>query len=164
VVRRATTEDTMDNHVERATAALAAARAQRSRFHEAILGLEHAAAAPAHGREQAWAATVCDALTQVREALAQHMAVTEGPGCLYEEIREMAPGFDRRLEDLARDHDVLVDELEAASAVFRDDLNHSGVEAARDAVTGLLVRLFDHRQRGVDLVYEAYTTDIGVGA
>jgi hypothetical protein len=35
------------------------------------------------------------------------------------------------------------------------------VDTVRDLGTALLARLVRHRQRGSDLIYEAYTADIG---
>ena len=150
----------MDDHVDRTTPALEAARGHRVEFHKAIVALEDAAAAPAPGRERGWVADVGGALADLRRALADHVAVTEGADGLYGEIRSLHPRLAHRTEELATDHATLAKLLDEATASLRAaDAAH--VDAARQAVTVLLVRLFRHRQRGLDLVYEAYNSDIG---
>jgi hypothetical protein len=153
----------MDDHVARVTDALTAARQHRETFHDAIVELERAAAAPAPGREEAWSERVGDALAGLRTALAEHQVVTEGPAGLYDEICAEQPRFDHRTRELAADHQVLAELLDAASAVLASESKPGAatVEATREALTTLVARLFRHRQRGLDLVYEAYMTDIG---
>lgn len=54
----------------------------------------------------------------------------------------------------------LADELGCAQA--RDDgIARADLAAHRDEITTLIHRLVKHRQRGSDLIYEAYEVDIG---
>jgi hypothetical protein len=155
-------EDLVDDHVVRPTSTLTAARTQREALQRAMVRLEGAAAAPARHREGPWEAIVTEALHEVRRALAEHVHVAEGPDGLFNEIRGLHPRFEHRVHELAKDHIALADLIDRAASALQaaDPLD---IDACREAVTILLTRLMRHRQRGLDLVYEAYQLDVGAG-
>ncbi len=91
-------------------------------------------------------------------ALNDHVRVTEGAGGGYAKVIAAAPRLARGVNLLARDHQHLVGALlllrrQFESGAHPADLRHCGA--------GLLLQLDRHRQRGIDLLYEAYGTDIG---
>ncbi|MFC0508186.1 hemerythrin domain-containing protein [Micromonospora costi] len=106
-----------------------------------------------------WREQVLTRLVPVREDFADHVRVTEGPGGLYAELLAQAPRLDRGVRLLTREH--------AAIAGVLTALQHAaevpGVSA--DELRGLaehLLRTFSrHRQRGADLLWQAYQTDLG---
>lgn len=134
-----------------------AARRRRAELMQAIQSFERAVTAPA-GRP-AWREQVRLRLAALREQLAEHVVVTEGPDGLYAELLEHAPRLDRPVAGLVADHRALqvrVDSL--ARWLLRPGRE---VDRIRQRAGELLVALSRHRQRGADLVYEAYATDIG---
>jgi hypothetical protein len=72
-------------------AAVERARGPRADLRAALLALETAAARPAPNRLGSWAMQVHDALVDLNAAFERHIAVTEGPEGLLEEIRRAAP-------------------------------------------------------------------------
>ena len=58
--------------------------------------------------EAHWLNRARDAATQVRHDLGQHIAVTEGPGGLYQGVREEAARLARPLRTLQGEHPELV--------------------------------------------------------
>lgn len=120
-----------------------------------IQAFEQALASPA--ADPRWRELVEERLGSLREAFGEHIVLTEGPNGLYAEILEHAPRLARRVEMLIRDHGVLL----AAIDFLAQRLPVSDPERLRRRASDLLRQLSRHRQRGADLVYEAYATDIG---
>jgi hypothetical protein len=120
-----------------------------------IQAFEAALAVPAG--DPRWHETVADRLRSLREAFGEHVVVTEGPDGLYAELRDHAPRLARQTHGLVREHASLLAYID--TLVTR--LNGADVERVRRRANHLLRELGEHRQRGADLVYEAYATDIG---
>ncbi len=96
----------------------------------------------------------------MRRALDEHIEVTEGKGGLIEEIRDVAPRLSNEIGLIETEHEELVDLLDKAQASLEQT---NDPKAIRNRAMSLLPRLFLHRQRGADLVYEAYNVDIAAG-
>lgn len=145
--------------------ALETARLRRAELHAALLGLERALAAPAPGRESAWVANVGTALAALTVDFREHVAVTEGPGGLYQDVLSVAPRLGGPVRRLVQEHSRIAAVLSAATASLDAAAAASDPEAcvaaARARVTALLGALVRHRQRGADVVWEAYSIDIG---
>jgi seryl-tRNA synthetase len=127
-----------------------------------MTGLEVATSAALGGRAPEWRAQLQPRVDDLREAWAAHVSGTEGPGGLWEQIRTDAPRLDGNLRRLRREHEALAAEVEALSK----ELSNAGDDEARltrvrERVTALLIELVRHRQRGADLIYEAYERDVG---
>jgi hypothetical protein len=99
-------------------------------------------------------------LERLRTVFGVHVEVTESPGGLYEEILEIAPRLANKIARFKREHAGITKAIHAAL----DDLPPEGATASPD-LRGRLDRLHEllarHRRRGADLVYEAYSVDIG---
>jgi hemerythrin HHE cation binding domain-containing protein len=138
---------------------LEALRRHRAELRESISGLEQALAAPAPGRLGAWCQRVHVALFELAADFRVHIEVTEGPDGLYRGLLTTAPRLSNAVARLTREHgqirDVVDDLLDCVSRQIND------ADQVRDLGTALLARLVRHRQRGSDLVYEAYEADIG---
>lgn len=134
-----------------------AARRQRAALLRAIHELERAAAAPAP--EPGWRERLGRQLAILRDRLTEHVMLTEGPDGLYAELLADAPRLTRPVARLTADHSDLLRRVDLMTRrLHRPD---HPVEAVRGAAGELLSQLSRHRQRGADLVYEAYATDIG---
>jgi hypothetical protein len=113
-----------------------------------------------------WLDEVGTGLDGVGASLHAHIDEVEGPYGLLAEILEAAPRLAVDTDALRAEHDSLLNawkkaqlSLETASRVGETD-NHALI---RRQITTLLGRLTRHRQRGSDLVYEAYNVDISAG-
>lgn len=134
------------------------AQVRRFRLREAMLALEDAIGRPAAAGS--WAREVEAELVELGAALAAHIDEVESPAGLLEEIVEMATRLSVYVDIIRQEHSELVEAWEATLGALRDG---AGAQKTRRRVTGLLGRLARHRQRGSDLVYEAYNVDIGGG-
>lgn len=101
-----------------------------------------------------WVRGVGALLSQVRAALDEHIRDTEGPGGRYAQLVADAPRLAAEVAALTAEHVRLVAQLDQAG-------HDQDPAALRRSAAILIDRLNRHRQRGADLVYEAYDTDVG---
>lgn len=137
-----------------------ALRRRRAELRESMDELERRLAAPSPGNGAAdWWEHVRAALAELSRGFQEHLEITEGPDGLYGELRTKAPRLSGPVDRLAAEHDAIGADL--AALVSRVDQREGDVAEIREAGTLLLGRLVRHRQRGADLVYEAYEFDVG---
>ena len=138
-------------------------RDHRAELQESMNEAEHALAGAAGRNLDAWAGHVQTALRRLSAAFGDHVAVTEGPGGLYDDIQDTAPRLAGEVDRLTREHGKIAasleDLLERAAAL--EGANAADVAELRQRGTALLAMLSHHRQRGADLVYDAYEVDLG---
>ena len=143
-------------------AQLAEVGKRRAGLRRTMTAVEEAASAALAGRPGEWRARLAPHVDDLQGAWASHVSGTEGPDGLWEQIRTDAPRLNGQLRRLGREHQTLTAEVEA----LRQDLADAGEDeprlaSARERATSLLVQLTRHRQRGADLIYEAYERDVG---
>ncbi len=146
------------------TAALRAARAQRADLHRVLIGVEKAITGPVPGRLADWAVEVHDQLVDVAATFERHIAVTEGVDGVINEAVSASPRLANAAQRLRDEHaEIRRTVADTLEAIRKLDPVADGAEAeaVRESTIALLARLTRHRQRGADLVYEAYTVDIG---
>jgi hypothetical protein len=146
------------------TPALSEAKRRRATLHDALVHLEVAISSPAAGRIPEWTELVTKEMIGVRDAFEQHVMVTEKPGGLYEEIITRAPRLDGTVRRLKDEHPDIAEKT--AQMVQRLELATIGgpewpLEDARDDLQRFIGTVIRHRQKGADLVWEAYNVDIG---
>jgi hypothetical protein len=131
---------------------------QRAELLGGIQRLEHAIGEPPG--DPAWRPGITRAVEQLRAAFSMHVDVTEGPSGLYAGLLEHAPRLARGLSGLLHDHGAVMSALDALEHHLEPDEDPDVDEVRRQAAQ-VLHEVWQHRQRGADLVYEAYATDIG---
>jgi hypothetical protein len=156
---------TTDQATDQATQGeLTGVREQRARLRAAMDGVEAVLSSALTGRTTAWAKELQPAMSRLRDAVNHHVAVTEGPGGLFEQIQTDAPHCAPAVQKLHGEHEVFqaeADEVLGKLDGSADDPVAMG--AVREQVTSLIGRLVRHRQRGADLIHDAYEVDIGGG-
>lgn len=141
-------------------ASLADLRRRRAELRDSLSALEQALAAPAPRGEEAWVLRVHVALVELSADFREHRASTEGPDGLYVDVLTNAPRLAGAVDRLTREHaqvDGLLGELLVRSAAP----GTGDVDQLRRLGTALLGLLVTHRQRGSDLLYEAFELDVG---
>jgi hypothetical protein len=137
-------------------------RQRRKRLAAQMHEVEAVLAAPLAGRESAWSEAASAALEALDDVLVRHITDTERPDGLLASVRAENPTLDPQIRRLETEHGTLRTALHAARA----QLAAAGVDAdllcaARSAGTDLLGAIARHRQRGADLLYQAYNVDLG---
>ncbi len=136
-------------------------RRHRAELRESMSALEDALAAPAVGDRDRWAQRVHVAAVELAGDFRQHVDITEAPDGLHREILTASPRLSGAVATLTREHVLIRGQLDSLLARVGPTEVSTDVDRVRDLGTALLGRLVRHRQRGSDLVYEAYQFDIG---
>ena len=142
---------------------LHAVRVRRAELRETLNLMEAALAAPARGRAVIWGEAVHASLVMLADDFGAHVEVTEGPNGLHQAILAGDLRLANAVAALTAEHGELAGEIatlvaDSAAPVAEDD-----IDDLRERATSLLGHMVRHRQRGADLIYEAYETDIGGG-
>jgi hypothetical protein len=95
------------------------------------------------------------ALERLSAEFALHVEVTEGPNGLHQAILAGDLRLANQVDALAAEH------AEIAAAIDALIAAPGGVAQLRQPAEALVAQLVKHRQRGAELIYEAYETDIG---
>ncbi|WP_052668540.1 hypothetical protein [Nitriliruptor alkaliphilus] len=98
------------------------------------------------------------AVRQVLATVQRHIEEADAPDGLLAQVREAAPWFASRVEQLRGEHDDLIARTRALLERPDDDVRRSLTEA-RD----LSARLSRHRHRGTKLLLDAYMLDVSAG-
>lgn len=143
-------------------------RLRRAGLKAVLSDLELALAAPAPGRAVEWTAGARDAVRAVHETWTRHIVETEAPGAFLDELVTESPRLATPASRLRREHSEILativrGEKHLAVPPAGDDEYDAWVDEMRTDLTKLLSSLARHRQRGADLVFEAYQVDIGGG-
>lgn len=152
----------------------------------AIERFEHAAAAPAPGRERDWAAGLDAALASLQDTFPRHLETAEGPDGLFTEIDLTRPSLTRKVGQLRTEHRSLPETVGSLREQVRQlgrafepavspgdlakplpppeaTLSRADPESVRRSADQLLSALKLHRDLEVDLVLESVDTDLGTG-
>ena len=142
-------------------ALLEALRRRRAELRGSMSALELALAGPAPSGQVRWAERVHVALVELSADFREHIDVTEGDDGLYVDLLATAPRLSEAVARLAREHTQIRDLVDDLLTRARTSESKEDVDKVRDDGTMLLGLLVRHRQRGSDLVYEAYEFDVG---
>ena len=135
-------------------------RAHRAELRESVaavdLALEHPIAPGG-----AWRERVRAALAELDHDFRDHVELTEGDGGLYSRVRRRSPRLVRKVDRLAEEHAEFSSAIQGYLAILEHGGTVADLPAFREELTTLVGQMVRHRQRGSDLVYEAYEVDLG---
>jgi hypothetical protein len=137
-------------------------RAHRRGVRTASLDLEEAIARPAGQDAGKWSSETAARCQTLTEAFRYHVEQSEGPDGLLPEIVATAPRLAHAVDQVKQEHQSLLVELDQLYAAAGSGAP-GDVEAVRRQALNLLQALAAHRQRGSDLIYEAYLVDVEGG-
>ena len=141
---------------------LGAARRRREALYEDITRLEDALTAPL-GDAAAWQERAAKAGRLIAEEVRAHIAETEGDEGFLTTVQEEEPRLAPAVAKLLDEHEEMVataDRFVAQVESPDEGITLQDVRALGVSLLGMLVR---HRQKGADLIYEAYQVDLGSG-
>lgn len=125
--------------------------------------LEAALASPAPGREPEWATRASRELREVQASLKRHIASAEGEHGLFAELDLTQGSAPARVTNLRQDHVCLLEKAEQLSQNLLQQGKLPDFAALRLEAEELLAALRQHYSSEVDLIYECFWLDIGVG-
>jgi cell division protein FtsB len=156
-------EPTVQTRSAAKTAELEAVRRRRAELRESINALEQALASPAVGRPLIWGERVRAVLAEVADDVREHIEVTEGPNGLHQAILAGDLRLANAVNALSAEHESITAEVADLITDTEPPVTVEDVADVRERATRMLGHLIRHRQRGADLIFEAYDTDIGGG-
>ncbi|MGH8861799.1 MAG: hypothetical protein ACRDVG_11295 [Jatrophihabitantaceae bacterium] len=142
---------------------LEAVRHRRAELRDTLDALERALAAPGSSRAVVWGEQLHQAVDRLASDFALHVEVTEGPGGLHQAILAGDLRLSNQVAALTAEHEQIAADIAALAAASEAPVSPDDFLAVREQGTTLLGRIVRHRQRGADLIYESYATDIGGG-
>jgi hypothetical protein len=140
---------------------LEALRLHRAELRESMGALENALAAPAIAGQALWVQRVHVALLELSADFREHVAITEGTDGLYRDLLKTSPRLSDAVASLTREHALITGQIDDLLILVTTAKVTEDLHKVRDIATALLGRLVRHRERGSDLVFEAYEVDIG---
>jgi hypothetical protein len=138
-------------------------RAHRRGVRQACVDLENALAQPAGQDLKKWSAESADRFRQLAEAFRRHAEESEGEDGLLREIVEIAPRLAHAVDKVQHEHEVLLAEMARLELVSAGPSGGTQIDKTREDALHLLQDIAAHRQKGADLIYEAYSVDIEGG-
>jgi hypothetical protein len=135
-------------------------RRHRTELRESVAAVDLALEAPI-ARGGMWRERVRAAMAELAHDFDDHVALTESPGGIYDRARHSAPRLSGRVERLLSEHRDLREAIHGYLAVLEHGGTLADLPVFREELTVLMGRLVRHRQKGGDLVYEAYDVDLG---
>jgi hypothetical protein len=142
-------------------AMLEALRLHRGELRESMGALERALAAPAKAGRARWGQRVHVALVELSGDVREHIDITEGADGLYRDVLKTSPRLSGAVARLVSEHGLIKSHVDDLLARLQTPEGAEDVDTVRDLGTALISVLLRHRQRGSDLVFEAYEVDIG---
>jgi hypothetical protein len=141
---------------------------ERSREHrrgvrQACIELEESLARPGGRDLEKWLADVAARCRELTEAFRHHAEQSEGPDGLLQEIVGVAPRLAHAVDQVKREHEALLTEMTGLDAAVSEKDSIDQIGKVREDVLRLLRDVAAHRQRGADLIYEAYSVDVEGG-
>jgi hypothetical protein len=119
--------------------------------------VELAAAAPS--AKESWLGDLQQSLRQLEIEFTTHVDRVQAPDGLLEGIVDTAPRLQLVVERTRENHAAVSRSIAEALEMTRsEDATHDDI---REATMAVLVALARHRQKGADLIYNAYAIDIG---
>jgi len=142
--------------------AIQVARRKRKALHEAMVEFEAVLTSPSGA--PSWVEDLDLHLGALELALNDHIGEVESDDGIIAQILQDAPRLASHAEDLYADHRLLTVEVGKVGDLIRSfgsERDADAVRTLRKAALDLIQQLSHHRQRGSDLVYDAYDLDIG---
>jgi small-conductance mechanosensitive channel len=136
----------------------------RERSLLALQELELCAGSPAPGREVRWLEQVLDALDVLGRMLAAQQENSADDASMLSDIQRDHPRLHNRVAQLRRSyrelHEAVTRLHDELAATAPDDMQFTDVRRRLDRIA---TELRYQRAREADLVYEAFTVDLGAG-
>jgi hypothetical protein len=111
----------------------------------------------------AWLAAVGRALTGLGEAWREHVAFTEAPDGLFDELLDDSVEVAPEVDHLRRDHEVLVAAMARARELLASPTAGPADTKLLQSLAGIAKQVDHHRRRGADLLYRVYSVDVSAG-
>ena len=132
---------------------------QRSQLSRAMNQVELTAAAPA--AKESWLIDLQHSLRGLEVAFNHHIVEVQSPLGLLDRIVDQAPRLQRAVDATREEHEVIARAIASTLQMMDGDDASARHDEIREETMSILLALSRHRQKGADLIYDAYDVDIG---
>jgi hypothetical protein len=142
---------------------LATSRSDRARSLDSVHEVERRAGSPGPPRPDEWRHDLLEAVVDLSDSLHEQYLTSSGEqGLLSQVVREM-PHLDRSVTELRERQSALAGRLDDLRAKLGDHTRDISIDEVRHEVASLTAEMRELRAWEADVVYEAYSVDLGVG-
>lgn len=153
----------MDRNLKPATEDLEASQNDRAKSLDALHNVEWATAAPAPVRPDEWRDDLLPRLDELAARLHEQFDASEGEHGLLHNVAEDAPRLSNSVNEILRRQQKLVEKIDDLRLELSDLSRYFDAKTVRRDIARLTAEVRELRAWETDLVYEAYTVDLGVG-
>lgn len=143
--------------------ALAGSRRDRAASLNALHEVERLASAPAPGRAEPWRDDLLGALEELGASIHEQRSASGAVGSLLSDVMAEAPWLIPGVEELLERERDVAERIDSMIRRLADLARSVPVEEIREELAGIAREIRDLRAWETDLVYEAYSVDLGVG-
>lgn len=140
-----------------------ASQSDRARSLDALHDVEWAASEPGPGRPYEWRDDLLPRLDELAARLHEQFDASESEHGLLHDVAVDAPRLSNAVQELQKRQQALVQRVDDLRLELSDLSRTFDVAMLRHALAGVTAEVRELRAWETDLVYEAYTVDLGVG-
>lgn len=143
--------------------AVQGSRHDRAQSLDAMHEVERLASSPAPGRPDAWRDDLLVALEELGASIHEQRATSGSEGSLLSELMAEAPRLASSVEEVLQREQAVAERIDSLSRLLADFTRPIEVDEIREELAHITREIRDIRAWETDLVYEAYSVDLGVG-
>lgn len=142
---------------------VATSRTDRARSLDSLHEVEQRASAAGPTRPEEWRHDLLLSLDELADSLHEQYATSAGEESLLSSVVEESPHLESSVSELRRRQEELTDRIDDLRRELSDHVRDVDVAALRHAVAEVTAEIRELRAWEADVVYEAYSVDLGVG-
>jgi hypothetical protein len=142
---------------------VATSRGDRARSLDSLHDVERRASAAGPRRPDEWRHDLLKALDGLGDSLHEQFATSAGANSLLSSVVEESPHLESSVSELRRRQVALGDRIDELRRELGDHVRDVDVGGVRHEVAQITAEIRELRAWEADLVYEAYSVDLGVG-
>ena len=143
--------------------ALEGSRRDRASSLDAMHEVERLASAPAPGRPEAWRDDLLGALEELGASIHEQRSASGAAGSLLSDLMAESPWLTPSVEELLEREQQVAERIDRLTRLLADLSRPLPIREIREELAGITREVRDLRAWETDLVYEAYSVDLGVG-
>lgn len=143
--------------------AVATSRSNRARSLDSLHEVEQRASAAGPNRPDEWRHDLLLSLDGLADSLHEQIATSAGESSLLSQIVDEAPHLEATIADLRERQTALADQIDDLRSQLGHHFRDIDVGEVRAQVAAITAEMRELRAWEADVVYEAYSVDLGVG-
>lgn len=153
----------MADSISEQSNSVAASRTDRARSLDSLHEVEQRASAAGPSRPDEWRHDLLGSLDGLADSLHEQFAASAGEDSLLSSVVQESPHLESSVSDLRKRQRELADHIDELRRGLSDHVRDVDVAGVRDELAEVTAEIRELRAWEADVVYEAYSVDLGVG-